>query len=166
MTQKPASPLERLSRALNSVIERCLFAVGLSMAAIVAVEVFSRYVLNHSLFWSEELARYLLVWLTFLGASVAYHRRAHPGIDTVTLLLPDNLKKKAAICVHLVSLALFGVMIVYGCQFAYFVRLQISPALYLPKWIIYSIVPFSGGILVLHGMAFLANDFKGTAGDR
>lgn len=165
MTEKPASLLDRLSRTLNSVIERCLFGIGFSMAALVSVQVFFRYVLNHSLFWSEELARFLLIWLTFLGASVAYYRRVHPGIDTVTRLFPVTLKKTAAACVHLVSLVLFGVMIVYGCQFAYFVRLQISPALVLPKWIIYSIVPFSGAVLMLHGLAFIVKDMKESAGD-
>ena len=136
------------------------------MAAVVAVQVFFRYVLNHSLFWSEELARFLLIWLTFLGASVAYHRRAHPGIDTVTRLLPVDLKKGAAICVHLASLTLFGVMIFFGCQFAYFVRMQISPALNLPKWIVYGMVPISGGILMLHGLVFFVKDLKNNEDDR
>ena len=166
MPERPASPLDRLSRKLNATIEKSLFVIGFSMAALVAVQVFFRYVLNHSLFWSEELARFLLVWLTFLGASVAYHRRAHPGIDTFSLLLPAYLKKTAVICVHLASLALFSVMIFYGCQFAYFVRLQISPALYLPKWIIFSIVPLSGGVLMLHALALFVKDLKGDSGDR
>ena len=166
MTKKSASLLDRLSTTLNATIEKSLFVIGFSMAALVAVQVFFRYALNHSLFWSEELARFLLVWLTFLGASVAYHRRAHPGIDTVALLLPACLKKTAAICVHLASLCLFSVMIVYGCQFAYFVRLQISPALYLPKWIIYSVVPFSGGVLMLHALALFVKDLKWGSRDR
>ena len=160
MPETYVSPLDRLSKTLNATIEKSLFVIGFSMAAIVAVQVFFRYVLNHSLFWSEELARFLLIWLTFLGASVAYHRRVHPGIDTITLLFPAHLKKKAVVCVHLASLALFSVMIVYGCQFAYFVRLQISPALYLPKWIIFSIVPFSGGVLMIHALALLVKDLK------
>ena len=166
MPETHVSPLDRLSRKLNATIEKSLFVIGFSMAALVAVQVFFRYVLNHSLFWSEELARFLLIWLTFLGASVAYHRRAHPGIDTFTLLLPPYLKKTAATCVHLASLALFGVMIVYGCQFAYFVRLQISPALYLPKWIIFSSVPLSGGVLMLHALALFVKDLKGDNHDR
>ena len=45
-------------------------------------------------------------------------------------------------------------MIVYGWQFAHFVRLQVSPALYLPKWIPHSIIPLSGAILALHTLAF------------
>jgi len=166
MTEKPVSPIDRLSRKLNATIEKSLFVIGFSMAALVAVQVFFRYVLNHSLFWSEELARFLLVWLTFLGASVAYHRRAHPGIDTFSLLLPACLKKTAIICVHLVSIGLFSVMIVYGCQFAYFVRLQISPAMYLPKWIIFSSVPLSGGVLMLHALALFVKDLKGNSRDR
>jgi TRAP-type C4-dicarboxylate transport system permease small subunit len=166
MPETQGSPLDRLSRTINATIEKSLFVIGFSMATLVAVQVFFRYVLNHSLFWSEELARFLLVWLTFLGASVAYHRRAHPGIDSFSLLLPVRLKKTAVICVHLASIGLFSVMIVYGCQFAYFVRLQISPALYLPKWIIFCIVPFSGGILLLHELALFVKDLKGDSSDR
>jgi TRAP-type C4-dicarboxylate transport system permease small subunit len=130
------------------------------MALIVAAQVFFRYVLNQSLFWSEELARYLLVWLTFLGASVAYYRRAHPGIDVLYSRMPCLIRKSSAVFVHLASIALFSVMIFYGFKFAYFVRLQISPALYLPKWIVLSIIPLSGLILIFHGITFLFKEFQ------
>lgn len=149
-----------LSRFINHWIERFLFGIGLAMALVVAVQVFCRYVLNYSLFWSEELARYLLVWLSFLGASVAYYRRAHPGIDVVVTLLPDPLKRSVAVGIHIVSLAFFSIMVWYGCQFSYFVRLQITPALYLPRWIVYVIIPVSGSVLMLHGLSLLLRDLK------
>ena len=117
------------------------------MALVVALQVFCRYILNNSLFWSEELARFLLIWLTFLGASVAYRRKAHPGIDMVCARMPAGLQQSAAVFAHLAALALFAAMIVYGFQFAYFVRLQITPALYLPKWILMGIVPLSGSFV-------------------
>lgn len=157
--------LERSSRFINHWIERFLFGLGFGMALIVSIQVFSRYVLNHSLFWSEELARYLLVWLTFLGASVAYRRKMHPGIDVFYNKMPPRIRKTAAIGVHIAAMGLFGVMIVYGCRFSYFVRLQISPALYLPKWIIFSIIPASGLILMIHSLVFLAHELKGTNRD-
>jgi TRAP-type C4-dicarboxylate transport system permease small subunit len=131
----------------------------------VAVQVFFRYVLNHSLFWSEELARYLLVWLTFLGSSSAYYRKAHPGIDFLFGKMPAPLQKIAALCVHMASLSLFCVMIFFGFRFAYFVRLQISPALYLPKWIVFSIIPLSGLLLLIHGLVFIAKDLSGKGRD-
>jgi TRAP-type C4-dicarboxylate transport system permease small subunit len=146
-------------------VEYLLFILGISLTGVVAAQVFYRYVLNHSLFWSEELARYLLVWLSFLGASAAYYRKVHPGVDLLYRQLPASLRKICRLCVHLVSLLLFGTMIIYGVKFAYFVRMQISPALYLPKWIIFSIIPISGTILLIHGLAFMLNDKKGSHRD-
>jgi len=152
--------LERLSHSINHWIEYLLFGLGFIMAVIVAVQVFFRYVLNQSLFWSEELARFLLVWLTFFGASVAYYRKAHPGIDILYSKMSPSIRKASAVLIHIASILLFCIMIFYGCQFAYFVRLQISPALQLPKWIILSILPVTGLILLVHGLTFLVNELK------
>ncbi len=157
--------LEQLSFRLNQWIEYSVFLIGITMAVIVGVQVFSRYVMNHSLFWSEEIARYLLVWLTFLGATVAYRRQVHPGVDLFVSRLSDSVKRISLIAVHLISLALFCVMVVEGIRFAWFVRFQISAALSLPKWIILGIVPVSGILLVIHGLAFLIKSVKGGVGD-
>lgn len=158
--------IDTLSHRLNAGVEYLLFGLGFSMSLIVAVQVFFRYALNSSLFWSEELARFMLVWLTFLGASAAYRRRVHPGVDVLYRRMPPWLKRTSAVLIHLVSIGLFCVMIVYGYRFAHFVRFQISPALYLPKWIVFSIIPVSGGILTLHGLAFLLGELTGEARDR
>lgn len=157
--------LNQISSFINQGVENLLFGMGISMAIIVAVQVFFRYVLNNSLFWSEELARFLLVWLTFLGSCAAYYRKAHPGIDIVSSRLPAIWQQITAILVHLISIILFGVMIFYGCCFAYFVRAQISPALCLPKWIVFSIIPISGTILTFHAITFLAGELKGNSHD-
>lgn len=159
------SALEKLSFTINGWIEYLLFGLGFTMTVVVAVQVLFRYVFNQSLFWSEELARYLLVWLSFLGASVAYRRKAHPGIDILQAKMPAALQKISTTTVHLASLTLFAVMIFFGCRFAYFVRLQISPALYLPKWIVFSIVPICGCILMIHGFNFLLQELAGEQRD-
>lgn len=159
------NPLTTISRRVNQAMEISLFTLGITMAVTVAVQVFFRYVLNRSLFWSEELARFMLIWLTFLGASVAYYRGAHPGVDAFVARMPDSLKKAAGAFVRLVSVAFFLVMIVYGAKFAHFVRLQISPALSLPKWIIFSIVPLSGVVLLIHSLSGLIDDMIKRAAD-
>lgn len=155
--------MQKLSFHINQSIEYLLFGLGFSMAMLVAVQVFFRYVLNQSLFWSEELARYLLVWLTFLGASCAYHRHAHPGVDIIYNRMPPAFRKGCALLIHVVSIGLFAVMIVYGYRFAHFVRLQTTPALQLPKWLVLGIIPVSGGILLIHGISFLIDTLKGEA---
>jgi TRAP-type C4-dicarboxylate transport system permease small subunit len=161
----PKSGLERLSGALNRTIEHLLFGLGALMTAVVALQVFFRYGLNQSLFWSEELARYLLVWLSLLGASVAYYRRMHVGIDIVFKRIPPPLQKIAEAAAHLAALVLFGVMIVYGCQFGYFVRAQISPALNLPKWCLFVVVPVSGAIMAFYAITFLVETLRGAIRD-
>ena len=155
MVRNAAGTIERVSIACNRYAEYLLLLLGVSMTATVILQVFCRYVLNHSLFWSEELARYLLVWLTFIGATVAYHRNMHPGVDILFKRLDRSSRDRIRQIVHLVSLVFFLVMIWYGCTFAYFIRVQTTPALSLPKWLIFSIIPISGALLSLHGAAFL-----------
>ena len=160
--------LSKISQVLNHWIQNLVCTMGIAMAVIVAAQVFFRYVLNHSLFWSEELARLLLVWLTFLGATVAYYHGAHPGVDGVFRRLPLWAQKVAALMTHCASLGLFAVMIISGIEFAWFVRLQITPALNLPKWVMMSVVPVSGMILTVHGLTFLFRTWtkKGYGHDR
>ncbi|MFH1490615.1 MAG: TRAP transporter small permease [Pseudomonadota bacterium] len=152
--------MEKLSCLINRAVEVVLFGLGAGMALIVAVQVFFRYGLNHSIFWSEELARYGLVWLTFLGATTAYKLRFHPGVDLLFQRMPGNIEKMSALLVHLFSCFFFTVMVIYGIRFAWFVRMQISPALGVPKWIIYGIVPVVGLFLMIHGLVFLFNEVK------
>ena len=145
---------EKTCAAVNRAIEYSLFGLGFSMAILVAVQVFCRYVLNSSLFWSEELARYMLVWLSFLGATVAYYRNLHPGVDALTSRISPEKQHITRLLVHVSSLILALVMIISGSQFAWFVRMQISPALAIPKWIILAVIPVSGAIFFVYALAF------------
>ena len=160
------SCIHQLSAAINRWVEYLLFRLGLSMALVVATQVFFRYVLNHALFWSEELARFMLVWLSFLGASTAYKRGLHPGVDVLTSRLPPSIRSACLHLVQIVSLALFSIMVVYGVRFAFFIRAQISPALYLPKWMVFAIIPASGLILAIHSLAFIAAAYRDDRSDR
>ena len=153
--------LHQVSTKINLWVERSLAVMGLTMALVVIVQVFCRYALNASLFWSEELARYLLVWLSFLGATAAYQRRVHPSVDVLTGRLSARWRKRVGILVYLFSFILFAVMVYHGTAFAYFVRLQISPALAIPKWIIFSVIPLSGAIFSLHCLRFLVDELSG-----
>ena len=151
--------LGRTSGLLNRGIVVLVSAMGIAMAGIVAVQVLFRYGFNHSLFWSEELARVLLVWLTFFGATVAYYHGAHPGVDGLVKRLPSSGQRIAAFLSHMASLALFSVMVWYGTCFAWFVRLQITPALGWPKWIIMAAVPAAGCVFWVHGLAMVLATF-------
>ncbi len=151
--------LDRVSQALNRRIKGVVCAMGMTMALVVAVQVVSRYGFNHSLFWSEELARFLLIWLSFLGATVAYCHGVHPGVDSLVRRMPEQWRTLTALLSYLAGAALFTVMVVSGTQFAWFVRLQIFPATGLAKWIIMAVVPVSGIIFLVHCLAGIGRLF-------
>ena len=146
--------LDQTCAAVNRLIEYLLFGLGFSMAILVAVQVFCRYILNSSLFWSEELARYMLVWLSFFGATVAYYRNLHPGVDALTSRLSAAKRRISQQLVYITTMGLAMIMVISGTQFAWFVRMQISPALSIHKWIILIVIPLSGVLLFVYALAF------------
>lgn len=151
---------EKTCDAVNQVVEYLLFGLGFSMALLVATQVFFRYGLNSSLFWSEELARYMLVWLSFFGATVAYYRNLHPGVDTLNSMLPLKQRHLTRLAVDLVTMALGVVMIISGTQFSWFIRMQISPALSINKWIILLIIPLTGVIIFNYALLFFLKSLQ------
>jgi len=70
-------------RRLTWSIERILIVLSVSITAVVFLQVVFRYLLRQPLFWSEELPRYLLIWMTFLAAALAQKHDAHKSITLV-----------------------------------------------------------------------------------
>src|SRR5438105_14963409 len=64
-----------------------------TITVLVTVQVFSRYVLNDTPPWSEELCRYLFIWASFLGACVAMGRASHLGVDSLVARLPTGARE-------------------------------------------------------------------------
>ncbi len=148
----------RTSDLVNTVAEWSLGILGFSMAAVIGLQVFFRYALNDSLFWSEELGRLILVWLTFLGASVAYKRGAHIGVDALVNALPPAGKRIASIAATCTGLFLFSILAWKGFEFLGFIKFQQTTSLGVSKQVPFLMVPVGGAVMLLHGIAFLAKD--------
>jgi TRAP-type C4-dicarboxylate transport system permease small subunit len=133
----------------------------MAMALVIAMQVFFRYGLNESLFWSEELGRMLLVWLTFLGASVAYKRGAHIGADFLVARLPAGPARAVRLAVLAVSLFFFAVTAFYGFEFALFIAGQETTTLGVSRFVPFCMVPLGGCLMFLHGLSFLVREIGG-----
>jgi len=123
------------------------------MAVVTAAQVFFRYVLNNSLFWSEELGRVLLVQLTFFGATVALKAHAHIGLDFIVRRLSRKNRQYGAVLVQLLSSAFFLVMMWYGFQFAFFLKHQSTATLGISRMAPFLAIPLSGAIMLIHSLA-------------
>lgn len=102
------------------------------MTLVIFLQVIFRYFLMQSLSWSEEVARYLFVWLTFLGASVVARSRSHITVESVVNMVPVNYGRKAIkILAELLTLAFLYVLLTEGFDASYEIigLEQVSPSM-------------------------------------
>ncbi|WP_346838676.1 TRAP transporter small permease [Microbulbifer sp. SAOS-129_SWC] len=137
-----------------SKVERLLaFVLGCLLALMVldvTWQILTRFLPMNPSSYTEELARYLLVWIGLLGAAYAYRTRAHLGIDLLTNALPPRLRRAAQIFALLVCLAFAAAVMVFGGIKLVLLTLelnQMSAALDIPMGIVYSVIPLSGTLI-------------------
>lgn len=147
------SVVTTVSNGLDIACRWLLCTCGIAMAVVTASQVFFRYVLNNSLFWSEELGRVLLVQLTFFGAAVALKAHAHIGLDFMVRNLSETGRKNTALLVQILSSIFFFVMMWYGFQFAMFLRFQTTATLGISRMIPFLAIPVSGAIMLIHSLS-------------
>lgn len=116
---------------------------------LVFLQVVSRYIFNFSLGWSEELSRYILIWITWISASYAIRKREHIRITVVKDKLPLFLQKVVELIVILLWFLFVIVMAIEGTKIVQNIQQmgQMSATVGVPMWIIYLILPI-GGILM------------------
>jgi TRAP-type C4-dicarboxylate transport system permease small subunit len=131
----------KILRFLNENFEKQICMVLISaMTVLIAVQVFMRYVLNNSLSWSEELARYIFIWLIYLGISYGATIMRHIRIEAALSLYPKRIRPYIVILGD-VLFFLFAVYVSY-VSYGNVVRIRImgqdSPGLGLPMWCVYA----------------------------
>lgn len=146
---KITSWLARLNIRLTRLTKYlALTAVGV-MTAVILLQVFFRYVLNNSLPWSEELARYLMVWMTFLALPVVSRENQHAALEIVLGSLPGRLNALLQLVIYL----LIGLVLVYafsrGLDFALKGQRMLATALPITKFWSYVAMPIGFGLMML-----------------
>ncbi|ARF14928.1 TRAP transporter small permease [Sporosarcina ureae] len=130
--------------------EWLLIISTLFIVALVFLQVLSRYVFNISVGWSAELARYLLIWITWISMSYTIRKNDHIKITLLVDRLPMNVQKVVQVIVVLLWSVFAFVMAIVGTQVVQTLKLmgQKTSTLGLPMWVVYLIIPI-GGVLML-----------------
>lgn len=144
-----------LKKLLDDILQKILVALMAVMVINVLWQVGSRYIVQSPSSFTDELARYLLIWLSILGASYATGKKMHLSIDLLAMKLkPGNQKKLNAIIYLLVALFAFFVMVMGGLRLVYitFTLGQTSPALEVPLAYVYVVLPLGGIIIIFYSI--------------
>lgn len=99
------------------------------MTLVVLLGVFFRYVVRQPLSWSEEVARYLMIWAASLAISIGIMQKEHLGITFLISRLPSPMQKVAALLVNIAVLWFLWVLTKFGYFMALEGRTQLSPIL-------------------------------------
>ena len=130
-------------------LEPVLVTILAVLVAVVLANVIGRYLLGAGITWADEMARFLFVWLTFLGATVGLARGAHIGMDILVQALPPRWAQALqalALVLMMVFLAVWGWHSIELVQRSMTFR---TPAMGLPRGYIYLIAPFSAALMLL-----------------
>lgn len=151
--------LERAFLALNRWLLVLMLA---AMALIVFANVGLRYLTNASIPWAEEVARHLMIWLTFLGAGPVLRAGGHIAIDSLQDVLPAGVARAARLLIVALLAAFFGLMVVVGWAYMQRARGQMTAATQISFAWIYAAIPVGGAVLLAH----LALIVRGYVGER
>jgi TRAP-type C4-dicarboxylate transport system permease small subunit len=158
--------MERTSTIINRIAETALLVIISVMACVVFVEVLFRYALMLPLFWTEEFARYCLVWSSLLGAGVALKRGEHIAVTFFVDRIPGGMRPQAAFLVS-IFIALFLIVILWGgVHLVILTRHQLSPAMRIPMAWPYLAIPISSLIMLIHELTFMHKRLRSIVLDR
>lgn len=146
----PSSSQNRLERSLVAFNEWVVIGLMAGMSVLVITNVISRYLFNHSFVWAEELSRYMMIWVGFLGSGLVLRIGAHIAVDVFQDMMPTRIAQ----LMRLAVLALVGGCIVamgwLGLQYVQFAWGQETPVLNWNFGLVYLSIPLGALLMLLH----------------
>lgn len=129
-----------------------VFLMGL-LVVVVVWQVFSRYILNSPSTFTDELARFLLIWVSLLGAAYYSGKNQHIAINVLPSRLSPPNRKKLNILINSIIIVFVGSVFVIGGGMLVWITytyLQLTPTLQIPMAFIYAIGPISGILIIYY----------------
>ena len=144
-----------MTRVIDKVLAKLLVVLMSVMVITVSWQVVTRYLLNSPSSYTEELATYLLIWISLLGAAYALRVRAHIGIDVLVRRLRNDRQQSIRKFAYLMIILFSMVALVFGGSWLVYVTLdlnQLSAAFQVPIGYVYLVLPLSGLLMVYYSV--------------
>lgn len=153
----------KILKLLDEKLEEVFLVIILITAVvIVAMQVVTRYVFKIPLPWSEEIARYLFLWLTWVGASYATKERKHVSIDLVYEKLPEKGQMICKVITNIIWLVFLLMMVRLSMKLTLSVASggQTATSSGIPMWIPYASIPTGMGLMAFRLIQNCYKDVK------
>jgi len=152
-----------MSQALG-LLRRAIALVIILMFAVLIVTVFyqvlGRYLFNAPPSWSEELARFLQVWIALLASALCIQQSMHLGVDYLLHAIPPRGRAALEVLVHLLVTGFLLLLLVQGVKILDVASVQTSPAMGINMWYAYLAVPVGAALMLLESVLKLGESLR------
>ncbi|SMF04507.1 TRAP transporter small permease [Desulfovibrio gilichinskyi] len=143
--------MDKLFDRLRAVLYWISVSSMTIMLGLIFFQVVSRYFFGHTFEWSEELARFLFVWVVFLGSALIMGESGHLAVQ----ILPNKFKGTGVgvaieILINLCSYAFTLLLLIQGAKMTSVMTFQMAPGLGISMSVVYSIIPISASLMMLY----------------
>jgi TRAP-type C4-dicarboxylate transport system permease small subunit len=142
--------MERFETGFVALNKWLLIVILAVMSVIIFTNVSLRYLTNHSIEWAEEVARHLMIWLTFLGCGPVLRYGGHIAIDNLQDSLPPSLARALRVVIALLLLGFFACFVYFGFEYMDRTQYQLTPATQISFATIYAALPVGMALCVVH----------------
>jgi TRAP-type C4-dicarboxylate transport system permease small subunit len=140
---------------INLWAKRVCIAASGAIFLLAMAQISFRYVFKISAPWTEEAARYLMIWMALLAAGLAFKNGEHFNIDFLTSRLSPRLQASLALWMSLITGLFILSIILWGIPFAKMGFFTIAPGLQITMFLPYLAVPAGGVIMLLNLILFV-----------
>jgi len=144
---------------VNKVVGWILAIMLMLMSIFITWQVLARKVMGSSLAWSEEVSRFLMVWVVLLGAAYALKRGELIAVEVLPEMVSEKGKRILFLLVNLVSLVFYFVITFFGWQMTESVSVQIAPGTGLSMFWVYLALPVGGALFILNTFFLIIKKF-------
>jgi TRAP-type C4-dicarboxylate transport system permease small subunit len=163
ITSLPPSRLQRIKIAVDRVLGTIVSVFMAALVVDVIWQVVTRFFLAQPSSFTDELARFLLIWVGLLGAAYAVGQRLHLAIDLISDRVDARRRQLLGVMIELVVLTFaVGVLLVGGWRLMALTLLlgQTSASLGVPLGYVYSVLPLSGAIMSFYALVFITEHLR------
>ena len=147
---KLSSVVSILSDITNKLVSKFVMLLMFLLSLLLGLAVFYRYALNDSIYWSNEVARYMLVYIIFLGSTMAHKHKTHIRIDIIFSYISTKSRKYLEITISLFFLFFWILIIAGSIKLLPLFMMQTTATLQIPYAIPFISLPLSAVIWILY----------------
>ena len=149
-----------LRNKVDKILAIVLIVIMSVMVVNVLWQVFTRYIMGNPSSFTDELARYLMIWIGILGAAYVSGKKMHVAINVLPEKFNESTQKKIALFVNFLIIAfVFSALITGGIRLVYisYILGQHSPSLQIPLAVVYLVLPLSGALIIYYKISDILN---------